>query len=122
MSEGSPEGKTADRSLPKHAENMTNEPGTSPRHIAILLFDGVEELDAVGPWEVLAHWTRNHPDGGWAVSCMSQEGMPVTASQRPGSGRTPRHRGGTTPAGAHIRQRRRHPGRLHDRHASIAGG
>jgi len=28
---------------------MTNEPSTFPHHIAILLFDGVEELDAVGP-------------------------------------------------------------------------
>jgi len=45
---------------------MTTEPSTFPHHIAILLFDGVEELDAVGPWEVLAHWTRNHPDDGWA--------------------------------------------------------
>ena len=60
---------------------MTNEPSTFPHHIAILLFDGVEELDAVGPWEVLAHWTRNHPDDGWAVSCMSQDGLPVTASK-----------------------------------------
>ena len=24
--------------------------------IGIVLFDGVEELDAVGPWEVLAAW------------------------------------------------------------------
>jgi hypothetical protein len=32
-----------------------------PQHIAILLFDDVEELDAVGPWEVLADtwsWRR----------------------------------------------------------------
>src|SRR3954466_14581620 len=60
---------------------MTNEPSNFPHHIAILLFGGVEELDAVGPWEVLAHWTRNHPDDGWAVSCMSQDGLPVTASK-----------------------------------------
>jgi transcriptional regulator GlxA family with amidase domain len=33
--------------------------------IAILLFDGVEELDAVGPYEVLAAWTRVWPDDGW---------------------------------------------------------
>ncbi|MCZ4500939.1 MAG: hypothetical protein JWQ74_3494, partial [Marmoricola sp.] len=26
------------------------------QHIGIFLFDGVEELDAVGPWEVLSHW------------------------------------------------------------------
>ncbi|HEY8717214.1 hypothetical protein [Pengzhenrongella sp.] len=58
---------------------MTNEPSTTPRHIGILLFDGVEELDAVGPWE--AFWTRNHPDDGWAVSCLSQDGRPVTAAR-----------------------------------------
>lgn len=30
-----------------------------------MLFDGVEELDAVGPWEVLAYWARNSPEDGW---------------------------------------------------------
>jgi transcriptional regulator GlxA family with amidase domain len=33
--------------------------------IGILLFDGVEELDAVGPYEVLAAWARIRPDDGW---------------------------------------------------------
>ncbi len=51
------------------------------RHIAILLFDDVEELDAVGPWEVLAHWTLNHPDDGYAVCCLSPDGRPVTAAK-----------------------------------------
>jgi len=51
------------------------------RHIGILLFDGVEELDAVGPWEVLSHWTRHHPQDGWAVSCLSFDGDPVTAAK-----------------------------------------
>ncbi|MGH3513364.1 MAG: hypothetical protein ACRDQI_11320 [Pseudonocardiaceae bacterium] len=30
---------------------------TTVRHIGIFLFAEVEELDAIGPWEVLAHWT-----------------------------------------------------------------
>lgn len=60
---------------------MANEPSTLPHHIAILLFDGFEELDAVGQWEVLAYWTRIHPGDGWAVSCMSQDGRPVTAAK-----------------------------------------
>lgn len=51
------------------------------RHIGILLFDGVEELDAVGPWEVLAHWTREHPQDGWAAACLSHDGRPVTAAK-----------------------------------------
>ncbi|HWI03679.1 MAG TPA: DJ-1/PfpI family protein [Acidimicrobiales bacterium] len=37
----------------------------APRTIGILLFDGVEELDAVGPYEVLSAWTRMRPDDGW---------------------------------------------------------
>jgi transcriptional regulator GlxA family with amidase domain len=37
------------------------------RTIGIMLFDGVEELDAVGPWEVLAYWAKNSPDDGWQV-------------------------------------------------------
>ncbi len=35
--------------------------------IAVLLFDDVEELDAVGPYEVLASWTLVHPEDGWRV-------------------------------------------------------
>src|SRR5580704_2627042 len=52
-----------------------------PRHIGILLFDDVEELDAVGPWEVLAHWTQFHPEDGWTVSCFSRHGGSVTAAK-----------------------------------------
>ena len=55
--------------------------GVPPRRIGILLFDGVEELDAVGPWEVLAHWTRGHPEDGWVVACLSPDGAPVTAAK-----------------------------------------
>ncbi|WP_432571755.1 DJ-1/PfpI family protein [Kineococcus sp. SYSU DK005] len=51
------------------------------RHIGIVLFDDVEELDAVGPWEVLAHWTRTHPEDGWAVTCLSRDGRPVTCAK-----------------------------------------
>ena len=51
------------------------------RQIAIVLFDGVEELDAVGPWEVLAAWTQTFPDDGYAVSCLSPDGSAVTAAK-----------------------------------------
>jgi len=60
---------------------MSASPAGSARHIGILLFDDVEELDAVGPWEVLAHWTRHHPHDGWAVHCLSRDGRPVTAAK-----------------------------------------
>jgi len=61
---------------------MPTEPSAAAsRHIGILIFDGVEELDAVGPWEVLAVWTRHCPQDGWTVSCLSRDGRPVTAAK-----------------------------------------
>ena len=53
----------------------------STRHIGILLFNDVEELDAVGPYEVLAYWTQQHPEDGWSVSCLSVDGAPVRAAK-----------------------------------------
>ena len=49
--------------------------------IGILLFDDVEELDAVGPWEVLAFWTRMWPDDGWSVSTLSVADTSVTCAK-----------------------------------------
>lgn len=51
------------------------------RTIGILLFDDVEELDAVGPWEVLAHWCIEHPEDGWTVTTLSADGNQVTAAK-----------------------------------------
>ncbi|WP_104433009.1 DJ-1/PfpI family protein [Kineococcus xinjiangensis] len=53
----------------------------TPRTIGIVLFDDVEELDAVGPYEVLAYWTRQFPEDGYAVTCLSRDGRPVTAAK-----------------------------------------
>jgi transcriptional regulator GlxA family with amidase domain len=50
-------------------------------HIGLFLFDGVEELDAVGPWEVLANWTQSHPEDGWSVSCLSSGGREVLGAK-----------------------------------------
>jgi transcriptional regulator GlxA family with amidase domain len=44
------------------------------KHLGIVLFPDVEELDAVGPWEVLSAWTRSFPEDGYAVSCLSRSG------------------------------------------------
>ncbi|KQU68970.1 DJ-1/PfpI family protein [Phycicoccus sp. Root101] len=66
------------------------------RHIGILLFDDVEELDAVGPWEVLANWTMNHPQDGWSVSFVSSDGNPVRAAK--GLVLAPHHSVTTMPA------------------------
>ena len=62
---------------------------TPTRHIGLLLFDDVEELDAVGPWEVLAYWTLHHPEDGWSISCLSRDGEPVLARERPDPGGAP---------------------------------
>ncbi len=50
-------------------------------HLGILLFDEVEELDAVGPYEVLAAWTHYFPDDGWSVTTMSFSGAAVTGAK-----------------------------------------
>jgi transcriptional regulator GlxA family with amidase domain len=70
---------------------MTNTPrspsaaqATAPtrvKHIGVLLFDDVEELDAVGPWEVLANWALRFPDDGWRTTCVSRDGKPVRAAK-----------------------------------------
>lgn len=44
------------------------------KHIGILLFADVQELDAIGPWEVLSYWARLFPDDGYVVSCLSKSG------------------------------------------------
>lgn len=44
------------------------------KHIGILLFTDVEELDAIGPWEVLSYWTHQFPEDGYTVSCLSTSG------------------------------------------------
>jgi transcriptional regulator GlxA family with amidase domain len=49
--------------------------------IGIFVFDGAEELDWVGPWEVLAFWAQNHPDDGALVFTMSPDGGPVTCAK-----------------------------------------
>lgn len=53
----------------------------TPRRIGIVLFDGVEELDAVGPWEVIAYWTQGHPEDGWEVLTLSPSGGSVEAAK-----------------------------------------
>lgn len=50
-------------------------------NIGILLFENVEELDAIGPWEVLSYWCRNFPDDGWTVTTFSETGGIVRCSK-----------------------------------------
>lgn len=46
-----------------------------------MLFPGVEELDAVGPWEVLAYWTRNFPQDGWEIFSFARDAGPVECAK-----------------------------------------
>jgi transcriptional regulator GlxA family with amidase domain len=48
--------------------------------IAIAVFDGAEELDFVGPWEVLAAWRFLHP-GDVEVFLVAQDTQPVTCAK-----------------------------------------
>ena len=41
--------------------------------VAVVLFDGVEELDWVGPWEVLAAWAQAWPDDGVRVFTVADD-------------------------------------------------
>ena len=49
--------------------------------IGIVLFDGVEELDWAGPWEVLAAWAQYFPDDGIEVFTLSPQGGLVTCAK-----------------------------------------
>ncbi len=47
---------------------------TGMQRIGILLFDDVEELDAVGPWEVFGAWAQAHPEEAEVVAFATDPG------------------------------------------------
>ena len=49
--------------------------------ICLVCFDGMEELDLVGPWEVLRMWQLHHPDDGVDVFTASLHGETVTCAK-----------------------------------------
>ena len=49
--------------------------------IAVALFEGAEELDWAGPWEVLAAWALQWPDDGVHVFTLAREDRPVTCAK-----------------------------------------
>jgi len=49
--------------------------------IAIALFDGAEELDWAGPWEVLASWALHWPDDGVEVVTVAETTDPVRCAK-----------------------------------------
>jgi transcriptional regulator GlxA family with amidase domain len=50
-------------------------------NVGIALFDGAEELDWAGPWEVLAAWAEQWPDDGVHVFTLAREDRPVTCAK-----------------------------------------
>jgi len=52
----------------------------APR-IALICFDGMEELDLVGPWEVLRMWQLQHPEDGVDVFTVSLGEETVTCAK-----------------------------------------
>jgi transcriptional regulator GlxA family with amidase domain len=49
--------------------------------IGVALFDGAEELDWAGPWEVLAAWAQQWPDDGVQVFTLARVSRPVTCAK-----------------------------------------
>ena len=44
-----------------------------PASIGIALFDGAEELDWAGPWEVLAYWSKFKPEDNVQVFTVARD-------------------------------------------------
>jgi len=53
------------------------------QRIGILLFDDVEELDAVGPWEVFGAWAHAYPEEAEVVAFAANRGPVRAASSVP---------------------------------------
>jgi transcriptional regulator GlxA family with amidase domain len=49
--------------------------------IGIFLFEGAEELDWAGPWEVLSFWARIYPDDDIEVFTLAEQEGPVTCAK-----------------------------------------
>jgi transcriptional regulator GlxA family with amidase domain len=54
---------------------------TRMARIAVALFDGAEELDFAGPWEVLAAWATQWPDDGIEVFTVARSTEPVACAK-----------------------------------------
>jgi transcriptional regulator GlxA family with amidase domain len=49
--------------------------------IAVFIFPGAEELDFVGPWEVLTMWGKSFPDDEVEVFMLAETAEPVTCAK-----------------------------------------
>jgi transcriptional regulator GlxA family with amidase domain len=50
-------------------------------NIAVAVFDGAEELDWAGPWEVLSAWASGWPDDGVEVFTVAERDEPVRCAK-----------------------------------------
>lgn len=50
-------------------------------NVAFFIFDDAEELDWVGPWEVLATWALHWPDDGVSTFTVSRSEAPVVCAK-----------------------------------------
>lgn len=50
-------------------------------NIAVVLFEGAEELDWAGPWEVLSAWSHQWPDDGVAVYTVADTLEPIVCAK-----------------------------------------
>jgi transcriptional regulator GlxA family with amidase domain len=54
---------------------------SEPTRIGFFLFDGAEELDWAGPWEVLAAWSRGWPDDSIDTFTLARTAEAVTCAK-----------------------------------------
>lgn len=55
--------------------------GSETTSIGIFLFEGAEELDWAGPWEVLATWSMGWPDDNVKVFTVARDQGPITCAK-----------------------------------------
>jgi len=58
-----------------------NRAKSASKRAALVCFDGMEELDLVGPWEVLRMWQLSWPEDGIEVFTVSLDGETVTCAK-----------------------------------------
>lgn len=75
-----PRDLTAQRSSYDQSMALKTPDAAALANIGVLLFEGVEELDFVGPWEVLAMGASRF--GGRRVLTIAQHGGPLTCAKR----------------------------------------
>src|SRR5204862_5920751 len=74
------EGRHVALAGPGHLQGRPRVPADTV-NIGVALFDGAEELDWAGPWEVLAAWAPQFPDDGVRVFTLARENGEITCAK-----------------------------------------